>query len=124
MKTLLVALVALFTVSATAQSFPISKTDSAKASAYVKAGSDTLDIKYTRFIRIEDRIYTYEQLTKSTPLFVDINYIANLWAYILTSKNGEFTGKDIEQLKAPLIPFIQLLNEQQKQQQAQAPPKK
>ena len=69
----------------------------------------------------DDLLYILSEIkTGKLPLLVDINYIAVLYSFIQTSKNGEYATKDIDQLKMPLMPYIQAL---QRQDQTKQPKK-
>ena len=69
----------------------------------------------------DDLLYILSEIkTGKLPLLVDINYIAVLYSFSQTSKNGEYATKDIDQLKMPLMPYIQAL---QRQDQTKQPKK-
>ncbi len=89
-----------------------------------KSITDTINVSKAKGVTIDsmtistdDLRYILSELKKQkVPLLVDGQWIASLWGYIQTSRNGDFTPLQVDQLKVPLAPYIQRMQQDQQRQ--------
>ncbi len=81
--------------------------------------NDTVRIATGSVIEIEGMTIDYNRLktllsntkTGLLPLMVEPNWISSAYEYMQTSRNSEFTGKDLEWLKEPLMPYLKYMQQ-------------
>ncbi len=118
-KKILVAVATFITLSSNASE----QSDTFKA---VSSIHDTLEIKNAKAIKLDSTTVSFEWLQSvfseiklgKVVLIVDLQWMANAFNYFQTSKNGDFTGNNLDVLKAPLLPYIQYLYQLQQSQKS------
>ncbi|MBV9989365.1 MAG: hypothetical protein JO301_16925 [Chitinophagaceae bacterium] len=122
-KAIIIAIAVMFTTAVNAQKKDTANlkfSTNSNTAAFLKSGSDTLEITVpgtVKHIKLGDRVFSVDQLTQTLPLFVSLDWIVAQFTYLRTSKNGEFTDAQMDQLKAPLLPYVQAWQQMQRSQQ-------
>lgn len=101
------------------------KFSTSSASMAHSKGSDTLIIDSAKFIELPDKtvvnVASLQDALKSGIVVMPDTYWYNLYLFMKTSKNGEFTNLQQEQMLKPFLPYIQRYEKAQEEAQRSKP---